>query len=462
MKKFKFSLYIALSCLITATALFFKLSLFKSSIIFIFLASIFGSLFYWEYRLGFMFIGSALFLLIGAVTPEDFIRFASLEVILFLISMMIVVGMMKDAGLFEWMLRLILRIKKLTGRKLFLYLMFFSAIFSALMGEVASIMIMIVTILQISELLEIDPVPLVFSSIIATNIGSAATVLGNPVGILIATHSGLSFEDFLFHALPNSMINLMGSILLLLFVYRRYVTDIHYRLKEYTENQGFLQLITISSERKTRISIVIFCVTIFLISLHKRFELLLNLQENTLLLMFPILSAGIVLMYCHEKARSYIENEIEWPSIIFFMFLFAQAGVIKATGVAQLLAKQISDFAQVPQMLIGIILFTGGILSSVLDNVIAVAAYIPLIQELQLLSEENSNFWWALLFGACYGGNITMIGSTANIVALGLLEKNMDIKVTFIQWLKIGFIVGIINLLLTFILLTIHIQKFHF
>ncbi len=430
------------------------LSFTQAFVVYVFSTSILGSLFFWDYRLGFMFIGSAMYLLMGVVTPQDFVRFASLDVILFLISMMIVVAMMKDAGLFEWLITVLLRVKKLTGKKLFIILMLVSAIFSSLMGEVASIMIMVMTILGICELLEIDPVPLVISSIIATNIGSAGTVLGNPVGILIASRSGLSFEDFLIHALPNSTVNLLVIIVVLVFWDRKYIREISKTLSLYTGDEGFMRLISIPSDRKTKISIAIFCVTIFLIALHKRLEVLLGLHENTLLLMFPILSAGIVLIYHHEKSRDYIEKEIEWPSIIFFMFLFVQAGVIQSTGVAQLLAHKLLSFAGGQgEILTGVILFSSGILSSILDNVVAVASYTPLIGELEMISADNSNLWWALLFGACYGGNITMIGSTANIVALGLLEKHVDCKITFIRWFKLGFIVGLTSLLLTFALL---------
>lgn len=426
------------------------LGYYRAFIVFVFMVCILGSLFYWERRHGLMFIGNAVYLGIGAVTPEDFIRFASLDVILFLVSMMIVVGMMKDAGLFEWLLILILRLPRLTGRNLFFILMTISATFSALMGEVASIMIMAVTIINICDLLDMDPVPLIICCIMATNIGSAATVLGNPVGILIASNSGLSFEDFLRHALPNVAINLTFTVGVLFLIFRKYIHGATARLRQYTENREFIHLITIPTDRKTKVSIGIFSVTIVLIGLHHRLENWLGLNENTLLLMIPILSAGIVLMYRWERARRYLEHEIEWPAVIFFMFLFAQAGVIHATGVAEVLAEHVFRLAGSPLAVHGLILMTSGILSSILDNVVAVATYIPLIKELIGLTGGGNSLWWPLLYGACYGGNITMIGSTANIVALGLLEKQLNIKMTFIAWFKIGCVIGLLNLFLTY------------
>lgn len=425
------------------------LTLPQSFIVLVFCVSILGSLFFWNLRLGFVFIGSAVYLGMGAVTPEEFILYASLDVILFLISMMIIVGMMKDAGLFEWIIVRLLCIRRLSATKLFLVIMMLSAVFSSLMGEVASIMIMVMTVITISDLLEVDPVPLVIASVIATNIGSASTILGNPVGILIAARSGLSFEDFLVHALPIAFLNLLIIVGALLVFLRKYIAELSRSLKGFMD-EGFLKLINIPIDHKTRISIWIFAVTIVLIALHKRLELLLGLHENTLLMMFPILSAGIVLMYRHERAREYIEKEIEWPSIIFFMFLFAQAGVIRATGIAELLAKKMIGFAGASEgTLSGIVLISSGVISSLLDNVVAVAAYIPLLLELQEIGTVNGSLWWALLFGACFGGNITMIGSTANIVALGLLEKHLNIKVVFMQWIGIGTIMGLLSLAIT-------------
>jgi Na+/H+ antiporter NhaD/arsenite permease-like protein len=188
-----------------------------------------------------------------------------------------------------------------------------------------------------------------------------------------------------------------------------------------------------------------------LIALHKRLEILLGLQENTLLIMIPIISAGVVMFYRHDKARDYVEKEVEWNSLLFFMFLFAQAGVIRATGIADFFAhKIVATFGSSPRLLSGTVLFTGGILSSVLDNVVTVASYIPIVKSLSVLHINLKPLWWSLLFGACYGGNVTMIGSTANIVALGLLEKEQHIKVSFYQWLKLGLLVGIVSLFVAY------------
>jgi len=426
----------------------------QSFIISIFSTSILGTLFFWDFRLSFVFVGSGLLLLTHTVDLENFIKFASLDVILFLIGMMIVVGMMKEAGFFTWLITMVLRVKNLDGKKLFILLMVISALLSGLMDEVSSMIVMMGVVLEICSFLEVNPIPMVISSVLATNIGSASTVLGNPIGVLIAARSKLSFEDFLIFPLPVSIVVLVFTIFILSIIYRNYIKEISLKLKPHQENEAFLHLISIRPDLRTRISMLIFGMTVLSIALHRRVEILFDLEENSMLIMLPIISAGIVMIYRHDKARYYVEHEVEWNSLLFFMFLFAQAGVIQASGVANLLAKKIIDtIGNHPNILLGSILFSSGLLSSVLDNVVVVASYIPIVKSLHMFSSNLRPIWWSILFGACYGGNITMIGSTANIVALGILQKKDNIKIDFFQWLKVGLIVGLLSMFISYFII---------
>jgi Na+/H+ antiporter NhaD/arsenite permease-like protein len=136
------------------------------------------------------------------------------------------------------------------------------------------------------------------------------------------------------------------------------------------------------------------------------------------------------------------------------MFLFAQAGILQSSGVASIVAERIvAGIGNDPQLLSGTILLSGGVLSSLLDNVVVVSSYVPVVQGLHAQQVNVTPLWWALLFGACYGGNITMIGSTANIIALGVLEKEQDIKVAFLDWLKIGILVGLISIMISYLVI---------
>ncbi|PIV52665.1 MAG: hypothetical protein COY53_03500 [Elusimicrobia bacterium CG_4_10_14_0_8_um_filter_37_32] len=424
----------------------------QSIAISIFSASILGTLFFWEFRLSFVFVGSGILLLAKVIDLENFIKFASLDVILFLIGMMIVISMLKEAGFFMWLISRVLRVKNLTGRKLFIILMFISSLLSGLMDEVTSIITMVTVILEISDFLDVNPVPLLISSVFATNIGSAQTVLGNPIGVLIAARGKLSFEDFLINALPVSLVVLVITTFLLLIWYRDYIKDISKKLKGHNENKFFLQLISVPSDRKTKISMIIFGITVLLIGLHRRLELLFGVEENTLLILLPIISAGLVMVYRHDKARYYVEHEVEWNALLFFLFLFAQAGVIQASGIGSFIAEKIvSLIGNHPNILSFVVLFSSGFLSGTLDNVVVVSSYIPVIKSLSALHVSLTPLWWALLFGACYGGNITIIGSTANIVAMGILEKQKNIKINFFEWFKIGLIVGILSMAISYL-----------
>jgi Na+/H+ antiporter NhaD/arsenite permease-like protein len=449
----KFLILLFISFLVSALSyLFLNFSIKQAFIIGVFSTSILGTLFFWDFRVGFAFIGSGLMLLIHAVNLEDFVKYASLDVIWFLVGMMIILAMMKEAGVFYYLLTKILRIKKLDGEKLFIIILVISWILSGLMGEVTSILLILNIIFSISELLEVSPVPLIISSVITTNIGSAATVLGNPIGVLIAVRGKLSFEDFITHSLPVTLVCLFVSIIILKIFYRKYISELSLKLKPHIENSHFLHLISTPMDKKTKFSVGLFVLTAILISLHRRLELLLSLEENTILIMTPIIIAGLILIINYEKATKYIEQEIEWNSLLFFLFLFAQSGVLQSSGIAGKIAEIIANISKTNSNILSLgLLFSSGSLSSVLDNVVVVASYIPVVLNLKNLSLQDSKFWWAILFGGCFGGNITLIGSTANIIALGLLEKIYHIKIKFFEWVKIGLIIGIITMLVSYV-----------
>ena len=147
------------------------------------------------------------------------------------------------------------------------------------------------------------------------------------------------------------------------------------------------------------------------------------------------------MIWRHERARHYIETEVEWWTLLFFMMLFVVAGTLEHTGVTDRVANDFTAyFGSNTTVLTPVVIFVSAIGSAFVDNVVFVAAFIPVVKAL------NSNpLWWALLLGACFGGNITMIGSTANIVALGMLEKRYRSQIKFTEWLKVGAVIGIVT-----------------
>jgi len=412
----------------------------------IFSASVFATLLFWDFRVAIAFLGIAILLVTKTVDLENMVKFASLEVILFLVGMMVLVGLLKEMGFFAWLVTLILRIRNLTPKKFIFVISVLSALLACCVDEVTSIIFMVAAILEICDYFEVEPTPYIIISVLCTNIGSTGTVLGNPIGILIASKSGLTFEDFLLKAFPLMSICLLVTISLIMVWYRKAIKILDGKMKELGANEMLIRLISVPPERQLRWGLSIFGLTLLFISFHHRLELLWKLEANTLLLSIPLFSAGCVMIWKWRKAREYIEKDVDWWTLLFFLLLFAKAGTLKYTGATDVIAQRLLHAVGHNSVaLTGVVLWMSSIGSSILDNVVLVAAFIPIVQSFKDLGITLQPLWWALLFGGCLGGNITLVGSTANIVALGILEKDKKIKITFFRWFWIGLIVGLIT-----------------
>lgn len=410
--------------------------------------SILSTLFFWRFRLSFAFLGVSILLLTRTIDIEHIAQFVSIEVIFFLIGMMILIQLLKNAGFFAWIVALILQIKHLTAFKFVVSISVISALLACVVDEVTSIIFMVGAVFEICDYFEVDVVPFLIISVLATNIGSSGTVLGNPIGILIATKSGLTFEDFLIKAFPIMLICILALIFIVKFWYRQALSELDRKIKEYGANEMLIKLISVPPDKELKKSLIIFGLTMLLIALHYRLELLLKIAPNTILLTAPLIFSACVMIWKWEKARDFIEKGVEWWTLLFFMFLFAQTGALKYTGATDVVAKYMVNFAgNQADFLTGLFLWISAIGSSILDNVVLVAAFIPVVQSLQSINTDVNfhQLWWALLFGGCLGGNITLVGSTANIVALGILEKEKKIHIGFFRWFGIGLTAGVIT-----------------
>ena len=436
---------------------FFGFNLHQILAICTFTASILGALLFWNFRLSFAFLGCSILLLCRVITIDEFIRFSSMEVIFFLIGMMILAGFLKEVGFFNWIISRTLIIKNLNSKKFLFLLIICSALLACLIDEVSSIVFMLMIIFELCDYYEVDPKPFVISSVFATNIGSAGTVIGNPIGILIATKASLTFEDFLVHSFPIMLINLVVLAVILMVIFKKPLKELDEKIKLYEPNEYLFRLLNIPAEKKIKIGMIFFLAAITLISFHHRIELLFGLKTDTILLIAPLIISSIIMIWRREKARTYVEKDVEWWTLLFFIFLFAQAGVLSYLGVAQDIAKNLlSVFANNINGLIAVVLMGGAFISSILDNVVVVTAFIPIIKSMNSILQSDGILWWALLFGACFGGNITIIGSTANIIAIGKLEKDRNQTISFFEWLKVGLIVGLITLVFVFIIFIIN------
>jgi Na+/H+ antiporter NhaD/arsenite permease-like protein len=328
--------------------------------------------------------------------------------------------------------------ENMTGRKFTFLVMIISALMASVVDEVTSIVIMLALIFQICDTLKVRPTPFVILSVMATNIGSSGTMLGNPVGILIGTKAGFSFIDFIQWATPIMLASLLGSMFVVLYWYRADIQQLSERLEARRKRQlGLGPLIKIPYQK----GLTVLISAIILIGLHHVLEQKLGIAKNTLLLITPLAISGVLMIWKNERARHYIESEVEWWTLLFFMMLFAIAASLETTGVTAHIANGFTaTFGKNPVVLTPIILAISALGSAFVDNIVFIAAFIPIVNEI-----GSTPLWWALLFGGCYGGNITLIGSTANIVALGMVEKRYRSHISFMEWFKIGAMVGLIS-----------------
>ncbi len=404
----------------------------------IFTLIISATLMFWNFRLAIAFVGMAIILGGKVLTLEQFISSAELDIILFLIGMMTLVGVLKDLGLFSWIIQLVISMKHMTGRLFIITVIIISALMASIVDEVTSIVFMLALIFQVCDTLKVKPTPYVIISVVATNIGSSGTMLGNPIGILIGTKAGFSFVDFVIWASPIMLVSLMISLVVILIWFRKDIHLLTERLEARRKMQaGLGPLIEIPYKK----GLIILISAVSLIALHHTLEEKLGIEKNTLLIVAPLAISGLLMIWKNERARHYIESEVEWWTLMFFMMLFAVAGSLEKTGVTEQIANNFTKtFGDNLIVLTPLILFISAIGSAFVDNIVFVAAFIPVVNEI-----GSTPLWWALLFGGCFGGNITLIGSTANIVALGMMEKRYRKHISFLEWFKFGIVIGMIT-----------------
>jgi len=246
----------------------------------VFLTIILSTLFFWNFRPAIAFLGLPVLIFTDTLKLECFKANCSLEVILFLIGMMVVVGGLRDLGFFTWIIQNILKMKGMTGKRFVLVTAIATAFSASAVDEVTSILFMAALVFQVCDTLKIRPIPFLIICVMATNVGSAGTMLGNPVGILIGSKAGLTFEDFMLWSFPVMLFALAATIGLLMYWYRDEIAQLDKRLAQRRRYDFPLG----PSVKVPYIKGLLLIVgTIGLVSLHHRIELLLDLETNTVL-----------------------------------------------------------------------------------------------------------------------------------------------------------------------------------
>jgi len=419
----------------------------------VFLTVICGTLFYWKFRLAFAFGGLSVLLAAKLLDVPHIIEFAGLDIILFLVGMMTLIGYLEEKNFFEF---LIAKVVDRIGHHAFALmgvLMVLAAFFAALVDEVTSILFMMSTMFHLCRRYKVNPIPFLLMIVFTTNIGSSATAVGNPIGVMIALRGKLTFADFLRWASPITVVVLAVAVPLCFALFGKAIRELGKKMQQEKKEDSELAHVAFKKS-DMRICLTLFIGTIGCLVMHAHFERLLGLDKNTLLLGTALAAGSIVIFLKSGEARDFFMRRVDWWTLTFFMSLFATVGTLEYVGVTERIAVGMLSFGQ-ENVTFLFLVFTGAIsiLTGFMDNVLAVATFIPILQQIGEAGVSTFAFWWGMLFGGTLFGNLTVIGSTANIVAMGMLEREFGETVSFMDWLKPGVIISVITLAIALFLL---------
>lgn len=415
-----------------------------------------GSLFYWEFRNAFAFAGVTLLFFLRVIDLEHFIKFAQLDVITFLIGMMTVIGVLEERGFFDWLIARLLRPALHRPVMLTTLLLFLAFLMAALVDEVTSILFMMAITFRVLEFMGIDPLPFIMFLVFTTNLGSSATVVGNPIGVMIAFNAGFSFMDFLRWSTPESIISTLTTCGIAILVLGLYIRKMREKIER--GEVDVKKLIEVRWRPELGSALALFLGVLAGLVAHHEIEELLHLPKNSLLLAVPLAGAAVGLFMERRKARDIIEKRVDWWTLLYFLLLFASVGTLKYTGVTDVIANSIHNLSQGNFLVaMSLLCAVAGFLTAFMDNVLAVATLMPIVSS---LAEHMNVFmlWWALLKAGTYWGNATVIGSTANIVAAGYVEKKLKRGFSMWGWIKIGVPVSAVTFAIAFLWLYVQMS----
>ena len=443
------SLYLLVTLLIVGSFFSLLSPTFEQMIgVLVFATTVAGTLLFWRFRLAFAIGGVGVILLLGIVHLDLMIHSMNMEVVLFLVSMMIIIESLERSGFLRIMITAIVGRVHGQPKRLVVVLMCLGAMLAALMDEVTAMLLLGTLILDLSTSLGVDARPYLLSTVMAINIGSAATLLGNPIGVLIAFGAGFSFNEFLVWATPIAIIALLVAIPMVIVWYRRALDSDREIISGSITSAGSV-IGRHSFGKGDWITAAVFVAVIASIVAQSALESLLHLPRNTILVAAPMLGAASVLLAKHEDAKELVESGVDWWTLLFFIFLFGAAATLEHTGTTLLIADQILQVTGGNDFLISSVLtWPVMLLSGTIDNVPLIAGVIPIIFRLGEAGVNVYPLWWTVLFAGCFGGNLTMVGSTANIVAIGLLEKRGHKSLSMREWIGLGVLISFSTVLL--------------
>ena len=395
-------------------------------------------------RIAIVLTGAAAMVVIGATDAEK--AFYSHEtgidwnVIFLLLGMMIIVGIIHKTGLFEFLA--ITAIKKSNGnpKVALVYLMILTSLASAILDNVTTILLAVPMTLVVTKYLNVSPIPFILAQVFVSNIGGAATLVGDPPNIIIASKAGLSFNSFLVHMAPMVLLVLAVVIPLIIFLFRREL------INTAADRASIMQLSAHSFLKDSVLlkkSVAVLALVMIAFILHS----VVHIEPSVI----ALFGAGILVAISGLKPRDYVQD-VEWATLIFFAGLFIMVGALVNVGALAEFSQYLKElFGSDTKMAASVILGLSAVLSGLIDNIPYVASMSPVISDLSvgLIGRQEHVLWWSLAFGADFGGNATIIGASANVVAIGLAAKAGH-HISFWKFAKYGIIVTAVSIAMVY------------
>jgi Na+/H+ antiporter NhaD/arsenite permease-like protein len=381
------------------------------------------------------------------VNPHYFINFIDFNVIFLLVSMMIIVSITTRSGVFNWVANNLLRFTKGHPIKVLFALGLFTAVTSAFLDNVTTVILIMPITFAIAKKLDIDPIPFLITEIFASNIGGTATLIGDPPNIIIGSAGGLSFMDFIKELTPVVAIILLIVITGMTIIFKKKLHADKNKMASVAnlDNSG---VITDKALMWRSVTVLAFVILGFM--LHD----IIHLETCVV----AMLGASILLLF--EKPTN-ILREVEWNTIFFFIGLFIIIGGLEASGGIKLMAEWNLKITQGSQTATSmLILWASGIISGIIDNIPYTATMSPMIVEIQKTMGQTYAYplWWALSLGACLGGNMTIIGAAANVIVSENAAKENH-PIAFLKFMKYGILTVTVSLIISSIYIWLRFLK---
>jgi Na+/H+ antiporter NhaD/arsenite permease-like protein len=381
-------------------------------------------------------VGAFVLTFFGVFEAPDYLfkNYVDFDTIFLLVGMMLLVSTIRDIGFFDYVAFKIIKFSKNSLFNIFILLNIFVALFSAFIDNVTTIMIFIPITLAIADAAEISPIPLVFSEVLSSNIGGTATLIGDPPNILIGNAARLSFNDFILNTSFPSLLSIFFILIYLIITKRKlFFKKLEFSIDDF------------SISKKNLFKSLSILITVLLLFV---FQEKLGIHSSVIAFGMGFISVLVIDPKNIEKHFT----EIEWGTIFFFIGLFIITGALEDTGILKQVAVFFSkEFGSSPRLFGMVLIIMSFFVSGFFDNIPFTATMIPVIKMLPSINASFVNltpFWWALSLGVCYGGNLTPIGASANIVAITMLLKYSNKKVSFVDYMKFSLVPSIISLLI--------------